>query len=72
MIKIKENVKIFFRSAAVTAVVLFCIATVFLGISKSYEAIHKISNGRERRAVEMTEDGLRILDFKLKFNKQSD
>lgn len=68
MIKIKEQTKIFLRSAAVTAVVLSCVAAICIGIFKSYEAIWQISFGQERRAVEITEEGIRILDFKIKIN----
>ncbi len=72
MIKIKESIKIFLRSAVITAVVLSCIAAVFLGIAKSYEAIQKISFGREQKAVEVTDEGIRILDFKIKIMDQTD
>ena len=68
MIKIKEHTKLFFRSVAVTAVVLSCLAALCVGIFKSYEAIWQISFGQERRAVEITEECIRILDFKIKIN----
>ena len=63
-----RSVKLFFRSAIITAVVLSCIAAVFLGICKSYEAIRQVSFGQERKAVEITDEGVRILDFTIKIN----
>ena len=63
----KRNLKIFFRASFITAVVLFYIAAVFLGVCKSWEGIRQVSYGEETPAVEISEKGIRILDFQLKF-----
>ena len=62
-----RSLKLFLRSAVLTAVVLSCIAAVFLGICKSYEAIRQVSFGEEKSAVALTEEGIRILDFNINF-----
>lgn len=63
----KENIRIFLRSATVTAVALGCIALVTLGIFESFEKIHRISFGKEQTAVSITKEGIRILDFEISF-----
>lgn len=60
-----KNIKIFLRSAIMTAVVIFCIATVFLGICKCYSEIQKVSFGQEKAAVEIGSGYFRILDFEI-------
>lgn len=60
-----KAVRTFLRSAIMTAVVLFCITAVFLGICKSWEEIRRISFKDERPAVYFGEEGLRILDFEI-------
>lgn len=62
-----KAVRIFFRSAAMTAVVLFCITAVFLGICESWEAIRQVSFKDDRPAVYLGNEGIRILDFELEF-----
>ena len=62
----KRNLKIFFRASLITAVVLFYIAAVFLGICKSWEGIKLTSLGEEIPAVEISSGKIRILDFEFK------
>lgn len=51
-----------------TAVVLFCITAVFLGICESWEAIRRISYKDERPAVYISEETVRILDFEIELH----
>ncbi len=59
----KKKIKLFIRSSVITAVVLFCISAVFLGICKSYEEIRRISFKEDVSAVYICRDYIRILDF---------
>ena len=65
--KKKRQLRIFIRSATITAVVLICISAVFLGICESYEGIRRISFKEERSAVYIGHDHIRILDFVIEY-----
>ncbi len=67
MRKLKRKHKIFFRSMIMTAVVLICIAAVFLGICRCYEEIKRISFTKDLPAVYLCDEYIRILDFKIDF-----
>ena len=63
-----KAIRTFLRSAIMTAVVLFCITAVFLGICESWEAIRRISYKDERPAVYISEETVRILDFEIELH----
>lgn len=70
MIKMKRNnksIRIFFRSAFMTAVVLCCITAVFLGICRSWEGIRRTSFKEDIAAVYFGDGYIRILDFEIEF-----
>lgn len=61
------KLKIFFKSALITAVFLFNSFLLIFGICKVYENVRLIAYGEYVSAVELTENGIRILDYNLFF-----
>ena len=59
----KRQISVFFRTVFLSTVVLLCIILGFTAIAKSYENIRYVAYGEYKNAVELTDDGLRILDF---------
>ena len=46
-------------------VILLCFCIIYFGILFSFEAIRENGFGEKTRAVEVTEEYIRILDFKI-------
>lgn len=63
----KRQLKLFTRSALITAVVLACISAVFLSMCECYEQIRRISFGEEVSAVFIGRDHIRVFDFVINF-----
>ena len=63
MSKIKRNFKIFISSAVVTAALLFVIALSYLAVCKTYEAIRKNGFNDTRKAVIISRNYIKVLDF---------
>lgn len=59
----KEKIKVFLRTTVVFTVVMMCLIFGFMAFCRSYENIRRIAYGEYKNAVELTEDGIRILDF---------
>ncbi len=66
MMKIKK-VKVFFKSFYISALILFCFSIAAVGVAMAYENTRQIGFGEYKRAIEITEDGIRILDFEMNF-----
>lgn len=62
-----SKTKDFFRSFFTTLSIAFCIFFALIGIAKAYENTVYIAFGIEKSAIAFTDDGLRILDFEIKF-----
>lgn len=62
-----KNIRIFWRSALLSAVTVFCITMIFFGICKSYEEMQKLMHGQEKSAVYIGQDKVRIFDFEIEF-----
>ena len=62
----KRQTKTFFRSFYITLVILLCISIAFIGITTAWENIIEVAFGRYDKAVEITDDTIRILDFTIK------
>ena len=62
----KRQTKTFFRSFYITLVILLCISIAFVGITTAWENIIEVAFGRYDKAVEITDDTIRILDFTIK------
>lgn len=63
----KTNTHLFFRSLYLTLTLIFCILTAVFGISKAYEETVKVGFGENKKAVEIIDGKLRILDFEFEF-----
>lgn len=58
----KSHIKIFYRSALISSVIIFSIIFGFIGISKAYESIRLIGFGEYRKAVEIEDGKLLFFD----------
>ena len=61
--KNKKQMTRFLRSLKISCVILFCLLTLFIGIFITYEQMQIISFGEYKKAVEISEDHFRIMDF---------
>ncbi len=59
--------KLFLKSFYLSAVILFCLSFGAYGISKAYENTRQIGFGEYKKALAVTDEGIRILDFEIKF-----
>jgi hypothetical protein len=59
----KNKIIVFLRSLTVSSVVIICLVCGALAVCEIYENIRFIGYGEYKNAVEITEDGIRILDF---------
>jgi hypothetical protein len=66
MIK-KQDVTIFFRSAAVTAVALLCLTGFYLGCCRSYEGVRQVCFDDRRPAVMLAEGYIKFFDLEIVF-----
>lgn len=62
----KRQTKTYFRSFYITLVILLCISIAWIGITTAWENIVQVAFGRYDKAVEITDDTIRILDFTIK------
>lgn len=53
----------FWRSLALSAVFTFNFILLLFGISTAYENIQAVFRGEEKSAVQIDENGIRMLDF---------
>lgn len=59
----KENTKIFWRTVRLSAIWMFCIALIIIGIFESWYQIRRIGFAENKNAIEYTDGVLKILDF---------
>ena len=62
----KRQTKTYFRSFYITFVILLCVSIAWIGITTAWENIIKVAFGRYDKAVEITDNSIRILDFIIK------
>ena len=63
MIMKKKQITVFFRTMFLSTVIMLCIILGSLSIGKIYENIRYVAYGEYKSAIELTEEGIRILDF---------
>ncbi len=68
MIFIKKQIKLFFRSAYITATVLLCLFIGIYGSFKAYENIRLVGFGEYRSAIEYKDGILKIFDISIELN----
>lgn len=59
----KRQTKIFFRTFYISFIVIMCLTFGWLGVSTAYENTVQIAYGEYKRAIEITDEEIRILDF---------
>ncbi len=59
----KRNTKIYLRSFYLSLVIIFCLLLGWIGISTAYKNTLRLGWGQEKKAIEITDDYIRILDF---------
>ena len=62
----KNQTKIYFRSFYITLIIIFCLAFGWIGISTAWENTQAVAYGEYKKAIEINDDGIRILDFVIK------
>lgn len=61
-----RKIKDFLSSFVLTLTVVSCFAFGFLGVAKAYENTVYTAFGTQKSAIALTDDGIRILDIKIK------
>ncbi len=59
--------KLFFKSFYISLCLALCIFIASFGVALAYENIRLIGFGEYKKAVEITEAYIRVLDFKYEF-----
>ena len=59
--------KTFFRTTVIGTIIALSIIFGSISIAKAYENIKLVAFGEYKKAVELTENGIRILDFLIDF-----
>ena len=62
-----QNSKVFLRTVYITSVILLCLFLGFYGAFKAYENMRQIAFGEYRNAVEITQDEIKIFDYKKQY-----
>ena len=63
----RKSLEIYFRSAAITAVAILCIAIIYFGICASYQEMRRTCFSDERRAVIISANYIKFFDIELDF-----
>ncbi len=56
----------FLRAFFISGIIFGCLVLLVIGIFESYENIREISYAENTASIEITEDYIRILDFRIK------
>ncbi len=62
----KRQTKTYFRTFYISLVVIMCISLAWIGISTAYENTVQVAFGEYKKAIEINNDTIRILDFVIK------
>ena len=62
----KRHTKTYFRTLYITLVIMLCISLGWIGVSAAYENTVRVAYGEYKKAIEINEDTIRILDFVIK------
>lgn len=62
----KRQTKTYFRTLYIALVVIMCLSLGWIGISAAYENTVQVAFGEYKKAIEISEDNIRILDFVIK------
>ncbi len=59
----KRQTKTYLRSFYISLVVIMCLSFGWIGISSAYENTVQIAYGEYKKAIEISDNCIRILDF---------
>lgn len=62
----KRQTKTYFRTFYITWIVIMCLVFGWLGIATAYENTVQIAYGEYKKAIEISDEEIRILDFVIK------
>lgn len=61
----KEQLTVYFRALYISLVIILCLCLGWIGISTAWENTVRIAFGEEKKAIELEDGKLRILDFEI-------
>ena len=62
----KRQTKTYFRTLYITLIVIMCLSFGWIGVSQAYENTVKTAYGEYKKAIEINDKTIRILDFTIK------
>lgn len=62
----KRKTKTYFRTFYISWIVIMCLVFGWFGISTAYENTVQVAFGEYKKAIEISEETIRILDFVIK------
>ena len=65
--KKSDNFRLFKKSFFITFVILSCLLIGVIGIAKAYENTVRIAFGEYEKAFGINSEGIKILEFEIKF-----
>lgn len=60
-----RRTKTYFRTLYLSLIIMSCLLFGWIGISSAYENTVEIAFGEQKKAIEITRDKIRILDFEI-------
>lgn len=61
----KRQTKTYFRTLYISLVIISCLSFGWIAISTAYENTVEIAFGERKKAIEISKDKIRILDFEI-------
>ena len=62
----KRRTKVYFRTLYISFVIIMCLFIGCVGIALAYENTVQTAFGEYKKAIEITDEGIRVLDFVIK------
>ncbi len=62
----KRKTKTYFRTFYISWIIIMCLMFGWFGISTAYENTVQVAFGEYKKAIEISEETIRILDFVIK------
>ncbi len=62
----KRQTKTFFRTFYISLIILLCLSFGWVGISTAWENTVQTAYGEYKKAIEITDETIRVLDFTIK------
>ncbi len=62
----KRKTKTYFRTFYISFVIIMCLTLGWIGVSAAYENTVQVAFGEYKKAIEISNESIRILDFVIK------